>query len=275
MRVSDPLLPEVVAHRGSNEDEPEHSLAAYLRAIEEGADAVECDIRLTADGTLVCVHDRRIDRTSTGRGVVSRLTLAQLMAHDFSGPHTTWRDFESPAPDMTRTNVLTLRTLLAALLDTSSTVGFAIESKHPVRFGRYVEQSLVELLDYFGLTRSRGRGRARVMSFSRTALRRVQRLAPTVPTVLLMDLIPGWRRDGSLPAGVHIAGVSIERLRADPDYVARVRRRGGTVHVWTVDDPHDADLCLDLGVAAIISNRPAMVRDRLSGRAEAPGPSAQ
>lgn len=264
--MRDPALPEVVAHRGSNEDEPEHSLAAYLQAIDDGADAVECDIRLTADGTLVCVHDRRIDRTSTGRGVVSRLTLAQLMAHDFSGPHTTWRDFESPPPDGTRTGVLTLRTLLATLLDTSPTIGFAIEAKHPVRFGRYVELSLVELLEYFGLARPRGRARVRVMSFSATALRRVRRLAPELPTVLLMDLIPRWRRDGSLPSGIPTAGVSVERLHTDPGYVERVRRRGGSVHVWTVDDPQDADLCLDLGVEAIISNRPAMVRDRRDRR---------
>ena len=66
---------QVVAHRGSSEDSPEHTLEAYKRAIAEGADALECDVRLTRDGHLVCVHDRRIDRTSTGRGVVSTLEL--------------------------------------------------------------------------------------------------------------------------------------------------------------------------------------------------------
>jgi len=254
-----------VAHRGSNEDEPEHSLAAYVQAAQDGADAVECDIRLTADGTLVCVHDRRIDRTSSGRGVVSRLSLAQLLAHDFSGPHSTWRDFESPPPDEARTGLLTLRTLLATLLDTSDRIGFAIETKHPVRFGRYVEQSLVEVLAYFGLARGRGADRVRIMSFSGSALHRVNRLAPDIPTVLLMDLIPRWRRNGSLPGGVGIAGVSMERVRTDPEYVHRVHRLGGQVFVWTVDDARDADLCLSLGVDAIISNRPAMVRGRLAG----------
>lgn len=259
------VLPEVVAHRGANEDEPEHSLAAYLLAVDEGADAIECDVRLTADGTLVCVHDRRIDRTSTGRGVVSRLTLAELVRQDFSGPRTTWRDFESPPPDETRTGVLTLRTLLAAMLDSSDAIGFAIETKHPVRFGRYVEQSLVELLEYFGLASPRpGRpSRVRMMSFSRWALRRLHGLAPEVPAVLLMEAIPPWRRDGSLPGQVGTAGVSIETIRLDPAYVERVHSKGGRVHVWTVDDPADVDLCAALGVEAIISNRPAMVRHRL------------
>jgi len=61
-------LPKIIAHRGANDTEPEHSLAAYIRAIKFGVDAVECDVRLTNDGTLVCLHDRRIDRTSSGGG---------------------------------------------------------------------------------------------------------------------------------------------------------------------------------------------------------------
>ena len=74
---------QVVAHRGSSDAVPEHTLHAYTRAIDEGADALECDVRLTRDGHLVCVHDRRIDRTSTGRGVVSTLELADLLPEVF------------------------------------------------------------------------------------------------------------------------------------------------------------------------------------------------
>ena len=60
--------PFVVAHRGASSARPEHTLAAYDVALKQGADGVECDVRLTRDGHLVCVHDRRLDRTSTGRG---------------------------------------------------------------------------------------------------------------------------------------------------------------------------------------------------------------
>jgi len=55
-----------VAHRGSSQAAAEHTIAAYADALEAGADALECDVRLTRDGHLVCVHDRRIDRTSNG-----------------------------------------------------------------------------------------------------------------------------------------------------------------------------------------------------------------
>ena len=144
-------------------------MAAYLEAIEQGADAIECDVRLTADGTLVCVHDRRIDRTSTGRGSVSAMTLQELASYDYSRNVEAWHDYEEPPPDETRTDVLTLRTLLATMLDASSNVGFAIETKHPTRYGKYVEDALVEMLREFGLI-SVGAGRtprARIMSFSR------------------------------------------------------------------------------------------------------------
>lgn len=251
---------EVVAHRGASDEEPEHSLAAYLKAVELGADAIECDVRLTADGTLVCVHDRRIDRTSTGRGTVSAMTLEELAAYDYSRNEDTWIDFEDPKPDETRTAVLTLQTLLATMLEASPTVRFAIETKHPVRYGRYVEDSLAEMLRYFGLARLNGeQARARVMSFSRAAVRRIHELVPGTPTVFLMDDVPRRYRDGSLPEGVMIAGPSIDILRAHPHYVEKVHERGGEVHVWTVDEPEDVRLCTSLGVDAIITNRPGNV----------------
>ena len=79
--------PLVFAHRGSSAALPEHTLAAYLRALDEGADGLECDVRLTRDGHLVCVHDRRLERTSNGRGRVSARTLAELDALDFGSWH--------------------------------------------------------------------------------------------------------------------------------------------------------------------------------------------
>ena len=63
----------VVAHRGASSLAAEHTLAAYVAAIDSGADALECDVRMTRDGHLICVHDRTLNRTSDGRGVVSEL----------------------------------------------------------------------------------------------------------------------------------------------------------------------------------------------------------
>ena len=79
--------PQVVAHRGSSAIKAEHTLGAYVAALDEGADGLECDVRLTADGHLVCVHDRDLRRTATTEGVVSTMSLAQLEDLDFAEVH--------------------------------------------------------------------------------------------------------------------------------------------------------------------------------------------
>lgn len=257
---------QVVAHRGSSEDVPEHTLAAYRKAIDDGADALECDVRLTADGHLVCVHDRRVNRTSNGRGVVSTLELADLAALDFgswkSGPHAA----EPEAPDWDRSSVLTLDRLLQLVVDAGRPVQLAIETKHPTRYAGLVERRLVDLLEQFGLAHPVDDvpSPVRVMSFSQMSLRRMRRLAPRLPAVFLMERVPLRFRDGALPQDVRIAGPSIEIVRAHPKFVARLHRAGHRVHVWTVDRPEDVELCLRLGVDAIITNRPGAVLRHLS-----------
>jgi glycerophosphoryl diester phosphodiesterase len=94
-------------------------------------------------------------------------------------------------------------------------------------------------------------------------MRRVRQLAPGLPTVFLMDRVPLRFRDGSLPFGSAIAGPSIDIVREHPRYVQRVHEAGGRLHVWTVDDPSDVELCERLGVEAIITNRPGPVLAQL------------
>lgn len=258
------IRPQVIAHRGSSEDVPEHTLAAYRKAIEDGADALECDVRLTRDGHLVCVHDRRIDRTSNGRGVLSTLELADLTELDWGSWRETWDDYEDPEmPDRDRAEILTLRRLLEMVSDSGRRVEVAIETKHPTRYAGLVERRLVELLDQFGWRHPRlgQRSPVRVMSFSQLSLRRIHTLAPSVETVFLMERVPLRFRDGSLPPKVGIAGPSIEVIRAHPRYIQRLHRRGNRAHVWTVDDDADVELCLAAGADAIITNRPAHVRE--------------
>jgi glycerophosphoryl diester phosphodiesterase len=261
-----PHFPSVVAHRGASEDAPEHTLAAYRRAIEDGADALECDIRMTADGHLVCVHDRRVNRTSNGRGAVSALELADLAALDFGSWKGQAGDKEEPDRDSRdNTAVLTLERLLELVADADRRVELAIETKHPTRWAGQIEQRLLALLRRYGLD-SPPPGepsRVRVMSFSARSLHRVQAAAPAVPTVYLMQFVLPRHRDGALPRGVRIAGPSIRIVRNHPGYVARLHRAGHRVHVWTVDDPADVELCTHLGVDAVITNRPKQVLSQL------------
>lgn len=273
------VLPEVIAHRGASETEPEHTLAAYRRAIEVGADVLECDVRLTADGHLVCVHDRKVDRTSSGRGLVSTLELAELEGLDWGawkalapGAGGPARDGTGEVPDTVdtsdRSQLLTLRRLLTEVRDAPRPVELAIETKHPTRYGPLVERRLVDLLDEFGwaFPADGVRPPVRVMSFSLLAIRRMRQLAPSIPLVYLMERVPVPFRDGDLPRSVVAAGVRVDTVRAHPRYVQKVHAQGRAVHVWTVDDLADVDRCVELGVEAIITNRPEAVLAHL-GRA--------
>src|SRR5436190_4706448 len=107
--------PQVVAHRGASAERAEHTLGAYVAAMDQGADALECDVRLTADGHLVCVHDRSVRRTTDRpNGVISTMELADLEDLDFSSWKTPWAELDDEAPDTDpeQNKVLTLRRLL-------------------------------------------------------------------------------------------------------------------------------------------------------------------
>jgi glycerophosphoryl diester phosphodiesterase len=272
----------LVAHRGASSVMAEHTLAAYEEAINSGADALECDVRLTRDEHLVCVHDRTVNRTSDGRGRVSELDLRALDALDFSS----WHGDLPPADELLSDSpylhgvaadriqhgggVLTLELLLQLVHDSGRDVRLLIETKHPTRYGGLVEKSLVDLLTRFGWAGRPGppetlrqpadmNNRVVVMSFAPTAVRRVRLLAPDVPTVLLFDRLLPARKAGILPAGVPIAGPGLRLLKDDPEFVARAHARGLQVYVWTVDDPDDVRFVLDLGVDTIITDRPREV----------------
>ena len=304
-------VPRIIAHRGASTEAPEHTYAAYVAALSAGADGLECDVRLTADGHLVCVHDRRVDRTSNGTGVVSSLELAKLEELDFGAWHeasdtrvvgrqgaqgaqgaqdtqsaqdeANEADEDSEEPDLDpdslgilgpgeANRVLTLRRLLDLVATQPRRVELAIEVKHPSRYAGQVERSLVSVLDEYGWApRLKSEtSPVRIMSFSSSAVRRAHRLAPGVRTVFLMEPLVYRARGGVLPAGTRIAGPAIEILRTRPEAVQRWHRAGYEVHVWTVDEPADFELCLSLGVDAVITNRPRAMRAALSAFLRSP-----
>jgi glycerophosphoryl diester phosphodiesterase len=270
--------PSVVAHRGASEVSPEHTLAAYVRAVEAGADGLECDVRLTADGHLVCVHDRRIDRTSNGRGVLSTMSLQELDSLDWGSWKNPWAELDDEAelPDPDLMKVLTLEKLLATVRDAGRPLELAIETKHPTRYAGLVERRLMELLDRFGWAHPKvgSESPVRVMSFSWLSLRRMRVMAPGLRTVLLMERVPLRFRDGSLPTGVSSAGPSLEIVTAHPEYVDRAHKHGHQVHVWTVNSEQDIRHCRDLGVDVLISDHPELAVQTLAEPPAAIPPAA-
>ncbi|MDX8032194.1 glycerophosphodiester phosphodiesterase family protein [Lentzea sp. BCCO 10_0856] len=238
--------PSIVAHRGASTDRPEHTIGAYELALKEGADGLECDIRLSRDGEIVCVHDRTLARTSNGRGTVSALSLSELQKYDYGS----WHRHGQPA------ELLVLDHLLD--LVKGSNVQLFVETKHPVRYRNEVERKLVEALKRHGLD-----SQIVMMSFSPTAVKAFREQAPGIRTVLLLDRL-GRYRSGALPSFADYSGPGVHALRNDPGYVDRARKAGHETYVWTVDSPEDVALCRDLGVRYLATNAPANTRRLLT-----------
>lgn len=241
--------PLIIAHRGASASYPENTLAAYDGALREGADGIECDVRLTRDGEVVCVHDRRIDRTSTGVGVVSEMTLEGLQQYDYARG----RDLAEPEP------IARLADLIELALDwRSKPVKLFIETKHPVRYGGMIESKVLAELQRYGLARppSPTFARAVVMSFAPSAIWRVRRSAPLLPTVLLGNSSLYLGGSAATAVGATAVGPSIRTLRERPDAVDRAAASGRATYCWTVDSLEDVEFCRDVGVDFLATNHP-------------------
>ncbi|WP_206033090.1 glycerophosphodiester phosphodiesterase family protein [Rhodococcus sp. WB9] len=233
---------------------PEHTLAAYELALEEGADGLECDVRLTRDGHLVCVHDRTVDRTSTGAGVVSEMTLEELAEFNYGTE-------DEPA------ELLELSALIALTLDWSARpVKLFIETKHPVRFGGLVESKVLAELQRFGIAAppSADHSRAVVMSFSAGAVWRIRRSAPMLPTVLLGESARYLGGGAATTVGATAVGPSVKTLHEHPDMVDKAAAAGRATYCWTVDNRSDVELCRELGVSWVATNHPGRTKKWLA-----------
>ncbi len=255
--------PQVVAHRGASHELAEHTLGAYLEALEAGADGLECDVRLTADGHLVCFHDRDLRRTGQSAGLLSTMELGELDDLEFASWKNPWSDLDDEAPDRDDRldRVLTLRRLLETVADCDRRVEVAIETKHPTRYSGLVEKRLVDELRHFGW--HRGDSPVRVMSFSWAALQRMERLAPDLRLVMLIEKARHWPLLRATLGEGWILGPGIEQLTRHPSFGPRLAATGREIHVWTVNTVEQLELCRSLGVTAVISDRPAFLLERL------------
>ena len=171
---------------------------------------------------------------------------------------------DPPDPDLTR--LLTLDRLLGALGDHGRPVRLLIETKHPSRYGAEVERRLVEALRRHGLADPAPDDpvQVTVMSFAALALRRVKRLAPSVPTVYLLEILPPGVSRGRLPFGARIAGPRVGLVRGRPGLIPALHAAGHQAYVWTVNDEADLDIAVAQKADGVITDRPRLVLDRLA-----------
>ncbi|WP_233121453.1 glycerophosphodiester phosphodiesterase family protein [Tersicoccus sp. Bi-70] len=278
--------PAVYAHRGASARWAEHTRAAYLQALEDGADGVECDIHLTRDGHPVLWHDDTLDRTSDGTGDVANLTLAAMRRLDVSS----WKGAAIPTRFGARSQqLLTLDDLLDLLLAHGRPVGLAIELKHPSPAGRRLEETVLTVLMRRGLdpeTCRLGTISVSFMSFSAEAvnyliatvdsdhvcqlidevsihdLRTKELLGPVMRTIVTRYLRRIFSEANVVINNqrVGMVGPGVAYVRRHPRRIERWIAAGALLRVWTVDDVEDARFCLDRGVQQLTSNRPGELR---------------
>jgi glycerophosphoryl diester phosphodiesterase len=248
--------PLVAAHRGGALLWPENSLTAFRGALALGADFLETDVHLTGDGEVIVLHDPTLERTSTGRGRVSDVRLADL------GPlRLRTRDgavTEDPVPT------------LAALLDLlgPSRAQLLLEIKVGLDRQRYpgIEEKVLALVGARGLA-----ARTVVMAFEPETVQRVRALDPSIRTALLVgkgrverERVPA-REAVRWAVEVGASHLGIDHRVLDRSVVEAARRAGIAVAAWTVNEEADMRRVVEAGVSVVISDRPDLAL-RVVGR---------
>lgn len=235
----------VTAHRGSSIAAPENTLAAMRRAIQEGADYLEIDVRQLRDGNVVLSHDRNLKRL-TGRDLdITDLTLAETRDIDIGS----W--FDDAFADER------LATLDQVIGLAHGKARLYVELKPAPGNETDLIEAVIERLRHHGIADS-----AVVASLSPTIIRDVEAYAPDIDTTLFVQfLLPGAL--AATPAD----NIGLRHTQANTDVVRLVQNSGRELHVWTVNDPREMSRYIDMGVDNIITDRPATLIDLLTERA--------
>ncbi|MDP9409038.1 MAG: glycerophosphodiester phosphodiesterase [Actinomycetota bacterium] len=215
-----------IGHRGAAGLEPENTLRSFRRAVEEGADVLEIDLRLTRDGHLVVLHDYTVDRTTNGTGPVHGLTLAEVQRLDGGLGE----------------KVPTFREALGA-----ATLPIHAELKV-----REVAEPLARLLLDEDVDE-----RVTPISFDPEALRQVKRVLPDRPVGLVLSGAPPEATERARAVGADL--ISLEWAHLDAEAVERCRRAELKVTAWTVNEPEQIRRVIGLGVEGITTDRPDLL----------------
>lgn len=233
----------ITAHRGSAFKAPENTLSAITQAIEDGADYIEVDVQITADGVPVLWHDPDMSRIFGVRERVSDTQFADIRDLDAG----TWFD-----PQFEHERIATLADAIAAV---RGRAGLFIDLK-PDRNTPHLAAAVVDLLhqnDFVDGTI--------VAAADWSTLQQVKQLEPGLTTTLLAQFVVGPLWEDNYDA------LGLRMNRATPAAVARAHRSGNELHVWTVNQPADMSRFIDMGVDNIITDRPDVLSDLLQHRA--------
>ena len=229
----------VIAHRGFSGHAPENTLVAIRKAIAAGADMVEVDVTVTADGHVICLHDETLDRTTDGSGLPSNLSLAEIKQLDAGS----WF-----SPDYAGERIPTLAEVLETV---KSRILINVEIKSEA-VEHDVVSKVAALIAEHGML-----DEVVVSSFSPEALRRMKTTDPTVVTATLFNKELHTGRDPlEIVLEVGSRGFNISSKRVTPEMIDRCHRHGIPVAVYTVNEASDMLRLMEMGVDAVFSDHP-------------------
>ena len=240
--------PIIFAHRGACAHAPENTLAAFELAPAQRADAIELDVKLSADGQAVVIHDPTVDRTTDGRGRVRDLTLAQLKALD-AGSSFSEKYREERIP-----------TLAEVFESVGQRTFINVELTNYTTPRDDLVETVCALLRKFNLQK-----RVIFSSFLASNLTRAAAYLPEVPRGLLAmnGLLGAWARSFGFAFGKYQA-LHPYLKDVTPQQVQRVHRLQRRIHVWTVNLEEDMRQLFQWNVDGIFTDDPQLavrVRD--------------
>ena len=233
-----------IAHRGGASAWPENSMRAFAGAVELGYAYIETDVHVSRDGVLLAFHDDVLDRVTDRRGRIRDLDYREIREARIAGTE--------PIP------------LLDELLETWPALKINIDPKH--------DDAVMPLCE--SIKRHAAIDRVCVGSFSGARIARARAvLGETLctsmgPLEVLKLRLAGW----CLPAGRFAAACAQVAPRhygipvVDRGTIRALRRRGMQMHVWTIDDREQMAALIELGVDAIMTDEPALLKQVLEER---------
>ena len=232
----------IFAHRGASVHAPENTLAAFELALEQGADAIELDAKLSADGHVVVIHDASVDRTTGAHGRVKDMSLAELRmlsAGNFFSGH-----FSSEKIPMLEE---VFESLGKKLFINVELTNYSTPRDHLV-------ESVCILVKKFNLQKQ-----VLFSSFYASNLSKARSYLPAVPCGLLAfpGLLGAWARSFGFAFGKY-AALHPNLVDVTREQIQRVHRLKGRVHVWTVNQEADIRRLFGWGVDAIFTDDPAL-----------------
>jgi glycerophosphoryl diester phosphodiesterase len=261
-----------IGHRGASAYAPEHTFAAYDLALEQGADYIEVDLQMTADGVLVAMHDKTLNRTATApegvpkrycRGLVSKKTLEQIKMCEVGS----WF-----SPEYADEQIPTLEEIFQRY---GTSVNYYIETKNP-KAAPGMEEELLRLMDEYGLIEPAAENwSVLIQSFSAESLMKIHELEPTLPLIQLYWAGTSKTIQRDLDeVSTYAVGIGPYYPDVDAALVEAAHERCLAVHPYTVNTVEEMEALILLGVDGMFTNNPDLLDavlddEALSGEAAA------